>query len=96
MKFVLLSMVVVPAPLRQIQNRGDGAERVGQGHRRATLQHGWACAELVAHPHFGSHPVRRRLQHLNTRQLGERQRGCHDSRLQLRAKRGVRAQRSVA
>ena len=60
-KLVLLSTVVVPGPLRQIDERAHRAERVGERHDRAAVKHRRNGAEILSDGHLGddSCPARR-------------------------------------
>ena len=58
-KLVLLSIVAVMVPVRQIGDRGGAAEIVGERHHRAAVQDAVAVGQLLAHGELGLDPLGR-------------------------------------
>jgi hypothetical protein len=74
-KLVLLSTGRRARPLRQIDDRAHGAERVGERHDRAAVQHGRYGAKILPDGHLGDNSFRCGADELDAQEFGKRQLG---------------------
>ncbi len=72
-KLVLLSIVRGPRALPEIHNRGDGAERIGEGHDRAPVKHCRAGAQILSDGHLCHDLFGRGADEFDAQQFGKRQ-----------------------
>ena len=72
-KLVLLSIVVGPGTLWQVDDCAGGAEGVGERHDGTAVKHCRAGTEILAHDHLRDDFVRRGADELDAEQFGKGQ-----------------------